>query len=382
MRPLSLHNIFAAVLAAVLIVVPDQTPYLMEVDAAGDGQAPPTAQPAETLAETTAEQAATPPQVSELPANVSAEETCTGKTEGSACWMELENKSGCYLWNYSLRVDETAAWTGVCVEGLAEGNGEINWVWGSNRDKRSTSIGLVQQGKRQGQWFIRYADGDVWEGPYMDGKKHGQWVFHLADGSVMEGPYVHDRQHGRWIFNKIDGGVEEGPYVDGKKRGKWILREADGKMWEGSYVDDIRHGEWVHQRVKDNGDVDFLIDKGSYVNGKKHGDWHHYARSQFLIQGKKSGRSRVEIGPYVDDVRHGEWMIAYSSSWSDSETGHYVDGKRQGVWTEFLPDKNDWEGPYVDDEKHGEWFETYPGRLTGIKKTGRTRNYVRGKLQE
>ena len=149
MQPVNLHKIHVAALASLLIITPGQTPHLMEVDAAAEGQAKRVAQPQETPPETSATQAAAPSQASELASSVSAEETCIGKTEGSACWMELENRPECYLWIYSLRVNETAAWTGACTEGLAEGDGEIYWVWGSDRGNRAArEAGATPRGLR------------------------------------------------------------------------------------------------------------------------------------------------------------------------------------------------------------------------------------------
>ena len=69
-------------------------------------------------------------------------------------------------------------------------------------------------GKKQGRWVLRYAEGDVHEGPYetasgtasgscamwtgastdVDGKMHGQWK--------RTRPYLGGKRHGRWTFCK------------------------------------------------------------------------------------------------------------------------------------------------------------------------------------
>ena len=41
-----------------------------------------------------------------------------------------------------------------------------------------------EQGRRQGYWVLRSADGDVQEGLFMDDKRRGHWVERFADGDV------------------------------------------------------------------------------------------------------------------------------------------------------------------------------------------------------
>ena len=174
--------------------------------------ATPAGQPAETPAEPPAEQptqtrttapppaqaqaTTPPPQASDMPAGISAGETCTGKPEKSSCWLELQNQPGCYIWNASLGVNESATWSGGCTNGLAEGTGEIIWAWESDREQqKATDTGQFKGGKRHGQWIIREADGDVKEGPYVDGKRHGHWVIRTAYDFVHEPFYVYGKRY-------------------------------------------------------------------------------------------------------------------------------------------------------------------------------------------
>ena len=61
---------------------------------------------------------------------ISAGQTCAGKPQGAACWMELANQPGCYVWNPNLQTDETAAWPGECSGDMAQGTGTLTRVWG------------------------------------------------------------------------------------------------------------------------------------------------------------------------------------------------------------------------------------------------------------
>ena len=62
----------------------------------------------------------------------------------------------------------------VCLR-LGQRNGDAHVGRGSKENRHS---GLLQNGKRQGSWVERDADGsrNTHEGPYVDGKEHGPWV--------------------------------------------------------------------------------------------------------------------------------------------------------------------------------------------------------------
>ena len=141
--------------------------------------------------------------------------TCAGQPEGTACWMELSNHPDCYVWNSYLQPDETATWTGECVEGVAEGAGTLKEIYndGQNTDEHT---GRLQAGRRHGRWVLRLADGSVNEGPMVEGKHHGHWVSRFADGNVEEGPMVEGKRHGQWVLRSADGTRHTLTFKDGK----------------------------------------------------------------------------------------------------------------------------------------------------------------------
>ena len=128
----------------------------------------------------------------------------------------------------------------------------------------------------------------------------------------------------------------------GKKHGHWVEDNVFGGVEEGPYVDGVRHGDWVLR----NGD---RVEEGPYKDGKKHGHW---------VEDNVFGG--VEEGPYVDGVRHGDWVLRNGDR---VEEGPYKDGKKHGHWVE----DNYWggrgvieeavhEGEYVDGKRHGRWI--------------------------
>ena len=285
------------------------------------------------------------------------EPTCAGKAEGAACWKPLSDRPDCHVWDSHLYTDQTVTWSGACDGGLAQAEGTLTWRR-SDAD-HTTESGRLDDGRKQGHWVLRFADGGVGEGPYVDGERHGHWVLRFADGGVWEGPYADGKKHGHWVLRYADGSVHEGPFVDGKMHGHWVLRLADGGVQEGPYADGNKHGHWV-LRFADGG-----VWEGPYADGKKHGHWVlRYADGSVhegpFVDGKMHGHwvlrladGGVEEGPYVDGKMHGHWV--WRLAYGGVHEGPFVDGKMHGHWVLRDADGTVEEGPYVDGKRHGHW---------------------------
>jgi len=245
-----------------------------------------------------------------LPLGIRDGETCRGAAAGTACWMELANQPGCYLWNPSLHSGATATWNSRCSGGFGQGLGVIEWVYDGGEQ---ISEGSLVDGKQHGRWVVQYEDGDVGEGPYVNGKATGDWVYRRPDGRESRGPLVDGNRHGRWIEQHEDGNVGEGPYVNGKATGDWVYRYPDGRESRGPLVDGDKHGRWVEQYESGT------VGEGPYVNGEANGDW---------IYRYPDGRE--DRGPIVDGNKYGRWVEQHESG-TVSE-GPYVNGKAHGIW--------------------------------------------------
>ena len=119
------------------------------------------------------------------PAGISAGQTCAGNPRTAACWMELADQPGCYVWNDYLQPDQTVIWTGECVGGWAQGTGTLTWVWDRGQETRETT-GRLQDGKKHGRWVLRVGRHSIWEGSYVDGNPVGRGVHRRVDGTVIE----------------------------------------------------------------------------------------------------------------------------------------------------------------------------------------------------
>jgi len=268
-----------------------------------------------------------------LPPGIRDGETCRGAAAGTACWMELANPPGCYLWNPNLQSGETVTWSSRCSGGFAQGLGVINWAYDGGEQ---VSEGSLVEGKQHGRWVVQYEDGDVGEGPYVNGKATGDWVFRYSDGRESRGPLVDGNRHGRWVERYESGAVGEGRYVDGNRHGRWVVQYEDGEVGEGPYVNGKATGDWVY-RYPDGRER-----RGPLVDGEKHGRW---------VEQYESGT--VGEGPYVDGERNGQWVIR--SPDGGEEWGPLVNGERHGRWVGRFPDGTTCSAQFVEGQRQGEW---------------------------
>ena len=140
--------------------------------------------------------------------------TCAGQPAGAACWMAISGRSGCYVWNHGLEPGATVTWTGECAGGMAQGTGTLTWTVSEGIQ---TDTGRLQDGQWIGHWVIRFADGTVAEGPFVEGQRTGHWVERYADGHVAEGSYIDGELHGEWVIRRPDGRVEVRRWEHGER---------------------------------------------------------------------------------------------------------------------------------------------------------------------
>ena len=271
-----------------------------------------------------------------LPEGVTAESVCTDNPEGQACWMELDNIDGCYIWNPNPQQNETVIWSGHCSGGLVDGTGTVTWTYGTNGENTSTDPpGPYQYGKPHGTWIVRNDNGDVFETPYVNGERHGTQIERQADGDVFENSYVNGVEHGKAVARLVDGTVREVPVVNGEIHGTQIDRQADGDVIETPWVNGERHGTQVVRWV--NGSVSEI----PYVNGERHGTEYGRYPNGYVVE---------EI-PWVDGQKHGTEVLRTADG-GQIETP-WVNGQISGTQIELSSDGGSRETPYLDGEKHG-----------------------------
>ena len=126
------------------------------------------------------------------------------------CWEEIENQSGCFLWRFHYHSDQTTKWTGQCRNGVAEGHG-ISSVSAGSEHSSYEGAGMLVNGKANGSWVEKWADGGHYEGEFRDGKQaRTRDCYTTASGDRYEGEYRDHKPHGYGTYTWSNGDRYEG----------------------------------------------------------------------------------------------------------------------------------------------------------------------------
>ncbi len=160
------------------------------------------------------------------------------QAEEQGRWQQLKNKENCAVWNAGLHAKSTVTWSGVCVNGKAQGRGTQVWRYLEDGDwKENKYTGDLKDGKSHGRGVFEWASGDRYEGDWKDGKFNGRGVLVFANGDRYEGDYRDGKEHGRGVYVWADGARYAGDYRDGKRHGRGVNMWADGERYEGGWKD-------------------------------------------------------------------------------------------------------------------------------------------------
>ena len=85
-----------------------------------------------------------------------------------ACWMKVQNKGDCYVWNSYPATDEKVTWSGQCKAGQVDGKGELVWIFDAGTQ---VNIASYVNGQEHGKWEIRHADGSIDDAVYDKGEE-------------------------------------------------------------------------------------------------------------------------------------------------------------------------------------------------------------------
>lgn len=85
---------------------------------------------------------------------------------------------------------------------------------------------------------MTHANGDVYEGEWVDDKAHGFGTFVDTEGAKYTGEWVNDMQHGYGEESWNKGTTKYiGQFYKGKKNGKGRFEWEDTSFYEGDFVD-------------------------------------------------------------------------------------------------------------------------------------------------
>ncbi len=187
--------------------------------------------------------AAVAAEVSAPEPNLPEGRICTEVYSPDSGWMELAHLPGCYLWNPNPRESVTVTWSRGCSNGLAQGNGRVQWY--QNDELIQIWETRLQGGRPDGPFRQRSGDGGLEaEGRQVNGERSGTWTFFYEgrDDDLVRriGPYVDGEPHGTWTEFYDDGDRAEGPYVNGERHGTWTIYDPSGNQSESVRFEDGR----------------------------------------------------------------------------------------------------------------------------------------------
>ncbi|XP_065670993.1 MORN repeat-containing protein 1 isoform X3 [Hydra vulgaris] len=129
---------------------------------------------------------------------------------------------------------------GCFLNGEIHGRGERYWAHSKN-----LFVGLFDFGEINGEGVMKYGNGDMYEGTWLENKKEGNGKLRHADGSVYSGAFHFNKPHGegRLMFNNGEEFI--GEWVNGMRHGHGIYQYQDGSLYEGQWRCNQFHGEGI-----------------------------------------------------------------------------------------------------------------------------------------
>ena len=218
-------------------------------------------------------------------------------------------------------------------------------------------------GQMHGQGKYVYADGNVYDGAFVEDKKHGKGKYTYTSGATYEGDFAEDKKHGHGKYVYASGNVYEGEFIAEKKHGWGKVAYANKDSYEGEWKEDKRYGRGKLTYASG------VVYDGDFVADKKHGKGKVIYASGNIYEGdfvddKKHGVGRqtyasgeIYEGEWRNDKKHGNGNVHHSNG--DVYVGEWVDGKKQGTGKVSYANGNVYDGSWLSDKRSGKGTETY-----------------------
>jgi len=135
-------------------------------------------------------------------------------------------------------------YVGDFTDGRKHGKGQMRFPNGD------VYTGDWVQGKRTGKGlYLFHQSGNRYKGDYLNGIKQGKGIFWWTTGphagERYEGDFMHDRRNGLGVYWFANGDVYEGHWINGKRHGQGqMMFEADGNILNGTWFEGVRHGDF------------------------------------------------------------------------------------------------------------------------------------------
>ncbi len=220
-----------------------------------------------------------------------------------------------------IKYADGTVYDGSFIDSLWNGTGVMVW---QNGDKY---IGDFKAGYRTGKGKYYYANGVIHEGDYIKNIIEGKGTMFFTDGSKYVGDWKNGNRTGKGKYYYANGVIHEGDYIKNIIEGKGTMFFTDGSKYVGDWKNGNRTGKGKHYYA--NGDYyegDFVDNningKGKYIykNGTiEEGD---FVNNKFIVAG-----SRTYGKQYVKKLLY----INYTTSNVLNDDGKLVDRTIRGL---------------------------------------------------
>lgn len=171
----------------------------------------------------------------------------------TTAWI-ADGKTGCRIWNPAAPPSWTVSWSGACPNGLAQGQGVLQWFDSGNLVVQYAGGFLAgklnghgvmsfpngerrdavwRDDKRNGHGVTTWPNGDRYDGEFRDDKMDGHGVYVFSSGNRYSGDWRDDRYNGHGTKTWADGARYDGAWQDGKANGQGHLVTSDGSVHDG-----------------------------------------------------------------------------------------------------------------------------------------------------
>ena len=129
----------------------------------------------------------------------------------------IADSRGCKVANPFPQPGETIQWSGSCKNGLAEGNGVL-------------------------EWFVDGKPSDRYEGTLEQGWAEGRGTL-LREGGRYVGDWKRSLQDGKGRYDAADGSWYLGEWQEGQPHGQGQYRTPDGRLFSGTWENGVYQGD-------------------------------------------------------------------------------------------------------------------------------------------
>jgi hypothetical protein len=103
--------------------------------------------------------------------------------------------------------------------------------------------GYLLNDEPSGEGTMRWENGNIYTGNWVNGIFAGYGVFTFASGDKYEGNFSNDKFHGKGTFIWKDGSSYTGDWANGVRTGYGVYRFSNGDKYEGDFINGELNGQ-------------------------------------------------------------------------------------------------------------------------------------------